>query len=171
MKTPEKLGGRFTNDIYVIWYRSSFHTMKKTAIEDTSLDMLELFEDVSIEARREKLAVPPINKMIYYWTRKPLIAGRAVALASTLDNVEDIKSLLGIYGDKRAYTHIPRLDIYKKKLGNDPANIKVLDPFAGTGNLMFPTAELGLDVTCSDYNPLAYLIEKASLDIPARSRP
>ena len=46
-----------------------------------------------------------------------------------------------------------------------------MDPFAGTGNLVFPAAELGLDVTCSDYNPLAYLIEKASLDIPARSRP
>ena len=46
-----------------------------------------------------------------------------------------------------------------------------MDPFAGTGNLMFPAAEMGLDVTCSDYNPLAYLIEKASLEIPARSRP
>ena len=145
--------------------------MKKTAIEEASLDMLEIFESVSVEARREKLAVPPINKMVYYWTRKPLIVGRAVTLASTLDSVDDVKSLLGIHGDKRAYTHIPRLDIYEKKLGSSPANIKVLDPFAGTGNLMFPAAELGLDVTCSDYNPLAYLIEKASLDIPARNRP
>ena len=145
--------------------------MKKTAIEEASLDMLEIFESVSVEARREKLAVPPINKMVYYWTRKPLIVGRAVALASTLDSVDDVKSLLGIYGDKRAYTHVPRLDIYKKKLGSSPADIKVLDPFAGTGNLVFPAAELGLDVTCSDYNPLAYLIEKASLDIPTRSRP
>ena len=144
--------------------------MKKTAIEDASLDMLELFESVSKEARQEKFAVPPVSKMVYYWTRKPIIVGRAVALASTLDNVDDIKSLLGIYGDKRAYTRIPDRDIYKEKLGRDPGNIKVLDPFAGTGNLMFPAAELGLDVTCSDYNPLAYLIERASLEIPARSR-
>ncbi len=145
--------------------------MKKTAIEDASLDMLELFESVSKEAKQEKFAVPPVSKMVYYWTRKPIIVGRAVALASTLDNVDDIKSLLGIYGDKRAYTRIPDRDIYKEKLGRDPGNIKVLDPFAGTGNLMFPAAELGLDVTCSDYNPLAYLIERASLEIPARSRP
>ncbi len=144
--------------------------MKKTAIEDASLDMLELFESVSIEAKREKLATPPISRFVYYWTRKPLIAGRVVALASTLDNAADVKSLLGIYGDKRAYTRIPDRDIYKEKLGRDPGNIKVLDPFAGTGNLMFPAAELGLDVTCSDYNPLAHLIEKASLEIPARSR-
>ena len=145
--------------------------MKKTAIEESSLDMLELFESVSKEAKREKHAVPPISKMIYYWTRKPLIVGRAVALASTLDNAADVKSLLGIYGDKRAYTRIPDRDLYREKLGKDPANIKVLDPFAGTGNLMFPAAELGLDVICSDYNPLAYLIEKASLEIPAKSRP
>ena len=145
--------------------------MKKTAIEESSLDMLELFESASIEAKREKLATPPISRFVYYWTRKPLIAGRAVALASTLDSAADVKSLLGIYGDKRAYTRVPDRDIYKEKLGKDPSKIKVLDPFAGTGNLMFPAAELGLDVTCSDYNPLAYLIEKASLEIPAKSRP
>ena len=57
----------------------------------------------------------------------------------------------------------------REKTRKQSANIKVLDPFAGTGNLMFPAAELGLDVTCSDYNPLAYLIEKASLDIQARN--
>ena len=144
--------------------------MKKAVIEDANLDMLELFESVSKEAKREKHAVPPISKMIYYWTRKPLIVGRAVALASTMNSVSDVKSLLGIYGDKRAYTRIPDRDLYREKLGKDPANIKVLDPFAGTGNLMFPAAELGLDVTCSDYNPLAHLIERASLEIPARNR-
>ena len=143
--------------------------MNKAIIEDASLEMLELFESVSKEARKEKLAVPPISKMVYYWTRKPLIVGRAVVLASTLDSVDAVKSLLGIYGEKRAYTHIPNLDIYKQKLGKDPSRIKVLDPFAGTGNLMFPAVELGLDVTCSEYNPLAHLIEKAALEIPAKN--
>ena len=50
--------------------------MKRVAIENASVDMLELFEKVSAESRREKKAVPPTNKMIYYWTRKPLIVGR-----------------------------------------------------------------------------------------------
>ena len=143
--------------------------MNKAVIEDASLEMLELFELVSKEAKKEKLAVPPISKMVYYWTRKPLIVGRAVALASTLDSVDAIKSLLGIYGEKRAYTRIPNMDMYKQKLGKDPSKIKVLDPFAGTGNLMFPATELGLNVTCSEYNPLAHLIEKASLKIPAKN--
>ena len=143
--------------------------MNKAVIEDASLEMLELFELVSKEAKKEKLAVPPISKMVYYWTRKPLIVGRAVALASTLDSVDAVKSLLGIYGEKRAYTRIPNMDMYKQKLGKDPSKIKVLDPFAGTGNLMFPATELGLNVTCSEYNPLAHLIEKASLKIPAKN--
>ena len=70
--------------------------MKHALIEDASIELLELFDEVSKEARIEKNAVPPINKMVYYWTRKPLIVGRAIALASTLDNVEDLKKLLNL---------------------------------------------------------------------------
>ena len=142
--------------------------MKKSVIEDASIELLELFDKVSEDARKEKKSVPPINKMIYYWTRKPLVVGRAVALASTLDSVDAVKELLGLYGNKRAFTHIPNQELYQKRLGKSPSKIKVLDPFAGTGNLMFPAVELGLDVTCSDYNPLAYLIEKGILEFPVK---
>ncbi len=143
--------------------------MKKSVIEDSSIELLELFDKVSEDARKEKKSVPPINKMIYYWTRKPLVVGRAVALASTLDNIDSVKELLGLYGKKRAFTHIPNQELYQKRLGKSPSKIKVLDPFAGTGNLMFPAVELGLDVTCSDYNPLAYLIEKSTLEFPSNN--
>ena len=81
------------------------HRLKKSLIEEPTVELLELFDKVSEEAAKEKLAVPPINKMVYYWTRKPLIVGRAVALASTLDNIEDVKSLLHLGRDKRAYTY------------------------------------------------------------------
>ena len=66
--------------------------MKHAVIEDASVELLELFDDVGKEAKIEKNAIPPINKMIFWWTRKPLIVGRAMALASTLDNIEDVKS-------------------------------------------------------------------------------
>ena len=142
--------------------------MEKAVIEDASVELLELFEMVSEEARKEKLAIPAINKIIYYWTRKPLIVGRAVALASTLDNVDSVKELLGIYGDKRAYHHISNQELYQKRLGKSPSKIKVLDPFAGSGNLVFPAIELGLDVTSSEYNPLAYLIERSIIEFPSK---
>ena len=142
--------------------------MKKSLIEEPTADLLELFDEVSEEAKKEKLAIPPINKMLYWWTRKPLIVGRAVALASTLDNIEDVRNLLGLRKDKRAYLQIPDVGVYKKKLGRDPSKIKVLDPFAGAGNLIFEAKRLGLDCTCSDYNPVAYLIAKTVLEYPAK---
>ena len=142
--------------------------MKKVLIEDASIELLELFDEVSKEAKIEKNAVPPINKMIYWWTRKPLIVGRVMALASTLDNIKDVKSLLGLDSDKRSYQYVPDVTKYKQKIGIDPKKIKVLDPFAGAGSLAFPAVQLGLDVTVSDYNPLAYLIEKSVLEFPTK---
>jgi putative DNA methylase len=141
--------------------------MKKALIEDSSIELLELFDEVGKEAKIEKNAVPPINKMIYWWTRKPLIVGRAMTLASTLDNIDDVKSLLGLNFEKRAYQYSADITKYAKKIG-DPKKIKVLDPFAGAGNLVFPAVQLGLDVTTSDYNPLAYLIERSVLEFPAK---
>lgn len=145
--------------------------MKSVAIEKASVEMLELFERVSAESRIEKRAIPPTNRMIYYWTRKPLIVGRAVALACTLEGPKDVELFLGLDRDGRAYKSAPNRAAYANTLGTHPSNIKVLDPFSGTGNLAFPAAELGLDVVCSDYNPLAYLISRGSLEIPATSDP
>ena len=142
--------------------------MKHAVIEDASIELLELFDEVSKEAKIEKNAIPPINQMIYWWTRKPLIVGRAMVLASTLDDIQDVKSLLGLDSDKRSYQYVPDVTKYKQKIGTDPKKIKVLDPFAGAGSLAFPAAQLGLDVTVSDYNPLAYLIEKSILEFPAK---
>ena len=139
--------------------------MKKSIIEKSSIELLELFDMISKEAKKEKSATIVLNRMMHWWTRKPLIVGRAVALASTLDDTNSVKDLLGIYGDKRAYLHTPNTDLYEKRLGGSPSAIKVLDPFAGAGNLAFPLIELGLDVTCADYNPLAYLIKKSTLEI------
>jgi len=141
--------------------------LKHSVIEDANIELLELFDEISKESRKEKLAIPPINKMMYYWTRKPLIVGRVVTLASTLTNIEDVRCLLHLGRNKRAYTYMPDVNIYKKKLGQEPSNIKMLDPFGGGGNLIFEAKHLGLDCTTSDYNPLAYLLEKAVLEYPA----
>ena len=141
--------------------------MNKALIEEPTVELLELFDNISIEAAKEKHAIPPINSMLYYWTRKPLIVGRAVALTSTLDNIESVQELLGLHKDHRAYTRIPNTINYEKKLKHKkPSEIKVLDPFGGGGNLIFEAKRLGLDCTSSDYNPLAYLLEKSVLEFP-----
>jgi putative DNA methylase len=142
--------------------------LKHVVIEDSSVELLELFDEVSKEARIEKNAIPPINKMIYWWTRKPLIVGRAIALTSTLDNIQDVKSLLGLNSKIRAYKNIPDPKIFERKVGINPKKIKILDPFAGAGSLIFPASQLGMDITASDYNPLAHIIERSVLEFPAK---
>lgn len=141
--------------------------LKKSLIEEPTVELLELFDEISTEAAKEKLAVPPINKMVYYWTRKPLIVGRMVALASTLNDIKSVRELLGFNKD-RAYKRVPNTTAYEKTLAKKPSKIKVLDPFGGGGNLIFAVKRLGLDCTCSDYNPLAYLLEKAVLEFPVK---
>ena len=53
--------------------------------------------------------------MLYWWTRRPLIVGRTIALTSTLKDINTVKKLLGLQSDKRAYIYIPDIKIYKKK--------------------------------------------------------
>jgi len=142
--------------------------LKKTLIEEPTIELLELFDKVSEEAVKEKHAIPPINKILYWWTRKPLIVGRAVALSSTLNDISTVKELLGFNKQKRAYEYAPNKGIYQKKLGKDPSKIKLLDPFGGAGNLVFESKRLGLDCSISDYNPVAYLVEKSVLEYPVK---
>ena len=90
-----------------------------------------------------------------------------MVLASIFDNLEDTKQFLGLESPK-PYDYRPVLDNFSKKLGRSVDSICILDPFGGTGNLAFPATELGFDVTVSDYNPVAWLIEQGSLAFPAR---
>ena len=143
--------------------------MDKALIEQGKIELVELFDSISEEARKEKLAVPPINKILYWWTRKPLIVSRAISLLSILPNntqASDVKRLLYLNSGKRAYTYNVDLSLLNRSI--EPSKIKVLDPFAGAGNLIFEAKRFGFDCYAIDYNPVAYLIEKAVLVYPSK---
>ena len=93
--------------------------MYKTLIEEGSFDLIKLFYSVSEEARKEKNAVPPINQVLYWWTRKPLIVARAVILASTLTDIDVTRKLLGLSNDRRAYKYAPNMSAYKERMKRD----------------------------------------------------
>jgi len=145
--------------------------MERRLIEEKSIEHLKLFSEVSEEARKEKLGRPPINEMLYWWTRKPLIVGRAVtllALAPSSVNIQSIKQLLGLGREKRAFNYTLSRIAVEKLAGNDLNGLQILDPFAGAGNLLFEASRLGLNCTLIDYNPVAYLIMKATFEYPAK---
>jgi adenine-specific DNA methylase len=145
--------------------------MERTLIEEKTIQHLKLFLEVGEEARKEKLAIPPINELLYWWTRKPLIVSRTVTLSSLTPSkvpIEIIKPFLGLNKDKRAFNHLPDINSFEKVVQKHLRGLKILDPFAGAGNLIFEPARLGLNCTVVEYNPVAYLILKATLEYPAK---
>ncbi|MEM2738446.1 MAG: DUF1156 domain-containing protein [Candidatus Bathyarchaeia archaeon] len=146
--------------------------MDKMLIEEKSIEHLKLFADISEEAKKEKQGRPPISELLYWWTRKPLIVGRAVTLLSTIPSqvnlsVKSIKDLLYLNADKRAFNYAPNNELYNKLAQNKKNSYLIFDPFAGSGNLLFEASRIGLNCTLMDYNPVAYVIMKATLEYPA----
>lgn len=141
--------------------------MKTAIIESSNMDVLEFFNQVSKAAKKEKQATISLNQMMYWWTRKPLVVGRAMMLASMFDNLQDVKQFMGL-DSPDPYNYQPNMGDFSANL---KSSIKILDPFGGSGNLVFPSASMGLDVTSSDYNPVAWLIERAVLEFPVTYGP
>ncbi|MEM3674549.1 MAG: DUF1156 domain-containing protein, partial [Candidatus Methanomethyliaceae archaeon] len=132
---------------------------------------------INADARKEKLgtAKPPISEMHYYHTRKPLIISR-LAVAGTLLGKEDaptdedlLNKLFGLDPTlkTRGYRRIPQ-EILKRIRERYPEGVTILDPFAGTGMILFEALRLGCDVVGVDYNPVACLIARATLEYPLK---
>jgi len=128
---------------------------------------------LNIDAGKEKYAGPPIVNLHKYSTRKPLITSRMVVAAGILGENdlknEDFNLLLGIDPKLkvRAYKNVPSILIEKinKKYPKKPT---ILDPFAGAGTIPFEALRLGLNVVAVDYNPVAFLIMKGTLEYPLK---
>ena len=133
---------------------------------------------VSEEAEKEKNGRSKTFEMHYWWTRKPLIASRASILASSVSNdiqKRDILRILGLDDEiknrkKRSFKTSPASDLpllrkeFKKVFGTERPDF--LDPFAGGGSLPYEALRLGFNVTASDYNPVSWMILKATLEFP-----
>ena len=80
------------------------------------------------------------------------------------------------YGYPRAFTYNPfehfqntLKESYKEMWGTEAPT--VLDPMAGGGSIPFEAYRLGLNVIASELNPVAHIIEKATLEYPAKFGP
>ena len=140
-------------------------------------------------------ALPPTYYLHVWWARRPLVASRAAVLASLLPAAADrgkFLHALGIHGDPvEAQRRIAAADRIGERLGanaygysrafgytttaserewistNSPAaSTAVLDPTAGGGSIPFETARLGLAPYANDLNPVAALIERATVEWP-----
>jgi putative DNA methylase len=122
-----------------------------------------------------------------WWARRPLAACRAVLFAQLVDDpssrpdlfpteieqnakrkelFELIEKLIvwDNINDAQLYARA-RAEIMASTEGNPPA---IFDPFAGGGSIPLEAQRLGLEAHASDLNPVAVLINKALVEIPAK---
>lgn len=120
----------------------------------------------------------------HWWARLPLPTARAVLFSSLVDDPsehpdrfpteeaqkKERERLFGIIEkllQKKIQNHpeafeLARAEILRNCDDNLPA---LLDPFAGGGSIPLEGQRLGLEVHASDLNPVAVLINKATLEI------
>lgn len=134
-------------------------------------------KEVSEESAREKnIRHGHISTLHIWWARRPLASSRASIYAALTPEPKDEEERL-----KRAQfictlakwenslnTNIierAREEILTANGGKPP---KVLYPFAGGGNIALEALRLGCETYASDLNPVAVLIEKATLEFPQK---
>ncbi len=147
-------------------------SIKKTFIETTFP-----VKAVSEQSTREKnIRHGHISTLHIWWARRPLAASRATIYAALIpepkDEVERIaradfiaklsewENSLNPYYLERA-----RKEILTANGGTPP---RVLDPFSGGGAIPLEALRLGCETYASDLNPVAVLIEKATLEFPQK---
>src|SRR5665647_794816 len=134
-------------------------------------------KEVSVFAAREKLIRQGhIVNLHIWWARRPLASSRATEYAALVpapandDELNKQRKFIIEFAKWENSTNLgyiekARDDILAAYGGVPP---RVLDPFAGGGALPLEALRLGCETFASDLNPVAVLIEKATLEYPQK---
>lgn len=148
----------------------------------------------SLRERTPMTPFPAPNRLHVWWARRPLVASRAAILASLLPadaDHEKFRHILGIhgnpvrakqqienarrtglrvkdpYGYPRAFGYNPDVEDCKWLASfGDRFKATILDPTAGGGAVPLEAVRLGLPTIANDLNPVASLLEHASVKWP-----
>jgi putative DNA methylase len=123
----------------------------------------------------------------HWWARRPITAARAVLFAQLVDDPSSWPDRFPTEADQaterlRLFRLLERLLVWNSAWDNgvlreahaeiaasfDGQAPAILDPFAGGGSIPLEAQRLGLQVTASDLNPVAVLINRALVEIPSR---
>jgi adenine-specific DNA methylase len=144
-----------------------------------------MFKEIyGFEPRAINTVAPRIRNLHPWMARRPCGVSRALTVAALLPAGVDRKMMAQILGldkvpnlieDKlppiMLYTH-PNRDlltkIVLKTCGKSPQTMVVLDPMAGGGSIPLESLRLGFKTIAMEYNPVAYIILKATLEYPAK---
>jgi len=133
--------------------------------------------EVSKESVREKnIRHGHISTLHIWWARRPLAASRATAYAALVpapQNGEELEKKLKFIHElskwenslKEELIEKARKEILDANGGRPP---RVLDPFAGGGSIPLEAMRLGCETYAGEYNPVAVLILKCTLEYPQK---
>ncbi len=147
--------------------------MKNKRFIEESFPVKEISE---ISAKEKNIRHGHISTLHIWWARRPLSASRATAFSALISYPEDSlewnklrnfiielskweKSL-----DKSLISQAREMILWET--GGEPP--KVLDPFAGGGSIPLEALRLGCMVHAVEYNPVAVLILKCTLEYPQK---
>lgn len=134
-------------------------------------------KEVSTESAREKnIRHGHISTLHIWWARRPLAASRATIYAALTPEPKDEKAreerkkfiaelCRWENSNDKGLIEKAREDILK---ANGDVPPRVLDPFAGGGAIPLEALRLGCETYASDLNPVAVLIERATLEYPQK---
>lgn len=157
----------------------------KNKIEDKRfIEVAFPVKTVSEESVREKnIRHGHISTLHIWWARRPLASSRATNYAALVPapkdehELENRKRFIGELAKwenslNESILSRAREDIInyfkEKNKGSNQERPRVLDPFAGGGAIPLEALRLGCETYASDYNPVAVLILKATLEYPQK---
>ncbi|MFW9971469.1 MAG: DUF1156 domain-containing protein [Candidatus Odinarchaeota archaeon] len=133
--------------------------------------------EVSQESSKEKyIRDGHISTLHIWWARRPLASSRSSNFAALINEANDIED----WNKKRNFivklckwdnlNNRKIIDQARKEIlkSNNGISPKIIDPFAGGGAIPLEAIRLGCNTYASDYNPVAVLIEKCTLEFPIK---
>lgn len=129
--------------------------------------------EVSKESAREKsIRHGHISTLHIWWARRPLAASRAAVFGTLVEDsdeayelVKDIVPWEAVKDGNSPAILKAREAVLNANGGKPP---KVLDPFGGGGAIPLEALRLGCETYSLDLNPVAHLIQRATLEYPQK---
>lgn len=143
--------------------------MKRTLIEE-ELPLVEVNRE---SAREKSLRHGHISTLHLWWARRPLSMSRTVVFGSLMPDPGSParrRNLRSLLANSAAFEQSSRggAALRAELRTAWPEKPKVLDCFAGGGAIPLEALRLGCEVYAVDINPVAHLIQLATLDYPMR---
>lgn len=128
-----------------------------------------------ISSKEKSIRHGHISTLHLWWARRPLAVSRATIFSSLIkypDNKKELTEQMAFINDLSIWKNSTKENNLKKAKKNISKNFKnmpkILDPFTGGGSIPLEASRLGCETYASDYNPVAIIIQKATLEYPQK---